>query len=434
MSQESINHTSIGRSEHDLEAAYALGLVVTDQDDDTVFRTVLEARRAAFEVYVVPLGCDATTTELLGTLEVSLVDHPECSTRADAYDRLEKAAQLHSLDGIAVGEPGGEFDFAALRRDLSGESAFTLEAAAYDTAQETGRLVGIPAYNESVGIGSTVIAAQQYADEVVVIDDGSGDDTVDIARETSATVLEHGVNQGKGAALRTFFEYAQESDHDSFVVLDGDGQHLPEDIPEVVAPVEEGEVDMVVGSRYLEGGEDETPLYRRVGQQTLDYLTLGSSGAKLTDTQSGFRAFSARAIDRLALRTDGMGVESEMIGSAMEEELAIEEVPIDVRYEGIDGQTFNPLRHGFGVATFVLQLIRDRHPLVFFGAPGLAFTIVGLAFGVSALLMYSSQGAFAIGQVLVSVFFTLVGVLGVFCGLILNRISNMIDELKEAAA
>lgn len=304
------------------------------------------------------------------------------------------------------------------------------EFAAPPKSPETGLLVGIPAYNEEIGIGSTVLGAKQYADEVVVVDDGSEDRTVEIAREAGATVLEHKTNQGKGRAINTFLRYARSTDHKEFAVLDADGQHVPEDLPAVLEPIRRDEADVVVGSRYLEqGAGSETPRYRRVGQRVLDVLALGSSGTNLTDTQSGFRAFSPAAIDSLTLRTDGMGVETEMIGAAVDKDLTITEVPIDVRYEGVDGQTFDPVRHGVGVAVFTLQLIRDRHPLLFFGIPGILMTGAGVVLGLNTLSVYQETGQFILGWALLTSLLTIVGVLGVFCGLILNRISNMINEL-----
>jgi hypothetical protein len=188
----------------------------------------------------------------------------------------------------------------------------------------------------------------------------------------------------------------------------------------------------VIGSRYLDSGaDDETPLYRRVGQKVLDTLTSTSTGTKnLTDTQSGFRAFSPRAVEDITLQTNGIGVESEMIGSAAEADLDIAEKPIDVRYEGVDGQTFNPVSHGMSVVLFVLQLVRDRHPLVFFGLPGLVLMIAGALYGIEGILVYQQSGQFYPAKVLVSGFVTILGTLGVFCGLILNSVSNMINRLE----
>ncbi|OYR55798.1 glycosyltransferase family 2 protein [Halorubrum halodurans] len=292
-------------------------------------------------------------------------------------------------------------------------------------------VAGIPTYNEEIAIGSVVSRAQQYADEVIVVDDGSTDNTVQIARSVGATVIEHEENKGKGGAIRTLLQYTTNTDEiDSLVVLDGDGQHLPEDIPDVVEPVLEGDCDISIGSRYVDQEETETPLHRRVGQHVLDYLTLGSSGENLSDTQSGFRAFSPEAASRLTLQTDGMGVESEMISEAANRELDIEEVPIDVRYEGVDGQTHNPFKHGLGVAVFVTKLIRDRHPLLFFGVPA----VVLLGFGGGLLLhtayLYQTTTAFHQWRALISGFSVLTGVLCMFSGLVLSQVRNMVTRIE----
>ena len=292
-------------------------------------------------------------------------------------------------------------------------------------------LIGIPAYNEEVGIGSVVLAAQEFGDEVIVVDDGSVDKTVEIAKEAGATVIEHSQNSGKGRAIQTLLEAAETRDFDALVLLDGDGQHVPADIPDVTEPIFESGCDITIGSRYVAGEETETPLHRRFGQRILDILTTGSARTNVTDSQSGFRALSPAAVRDLRIRTDGMGVESEMINDATQKGLSIEEVPIDVRYEGIDGQTYNPFRHGLSVVTFILQLVRDRHPLVFFGVPGLVLALFGAFYGLDGILLYQSTGNFYPAKVLVAGFTTIVGVLGVFSGLILNQMSNMVAGLEE---
>lgn len=298
--------------------------------------------------------------------------------------------------------------------------------------EQTGLLVGIPAYNEEIGIGSTILAAKRHADHVVVVDDGSADNTVEIAKQAGATVLQHETNRGKGGAVKTLLEFARSTECDALVLIDGDGQHKPSDIPQVIEPVLSDDVDLVIGSRYLEKDpDDETPFYRRIGQRTLDVLTTGRTGENLTDTQSGFRALSTDAIESLRLQTEGIGVESEMIDTAIRQDLSITEASIDVRYEGIDGQTYNPLHHGLTVVTFILKLVRDQHPLIFFGLPGLVLTVAGALYGLDAILIYQSTGTFYPAKVLVSGFVTIIGTLGIFCGLILNRISNMIDRIHE---
>jgi glycosyltransferase involved in cell wall biosynthesis len=225
-------------------------------------------------------------------------------------------------------------------------------------------LVGIPAYNEETAIGSTVLSVSRWADDVVVVDDGSTDRTPVVLEQTDVTVLRHERNRGKGAAVRTLFAHARRTDCDALVVLDADGQHDPADVPTLAEPVVEDEADMVVGSRYLrDGSDDETPVHRRVGQVVLDYCTSRVTGSDLTDTQSGFRAFSPEALDRITLTTDGMGVESEMIDSATSEGLTITERAIDARYDDLEGQTHNPVRHGLAVLAFLVRLARRRRPI-----------------------------------------------------------------------
>jgi glycosyltransferase involved in cell wall biosynthesis len=309
-----------------------------------------------------------------------------------------------------------------------------IESSTTDQARDltTDRiLVGIPAYNEEIGIGSTILAAQQYCSTVVVVDDGSADNTVSIAAQTDAVVLEHHENVGKGGAVQTIFEYAHGHDFDALVLIDGDGQHVPSEIPDVAEPVLDGNADMAIGSRYIEQKQTQTPLYRRFGQQFLDVLTTGSTNSDLTDTQSGFRAFSPTAVDELTLLTDGIGVESEMISEATEKNLELDEVPIDVRYEGVDGQTYNPLQHGLTVVAFVLQLIRDRHPLLFFGIPGMLLLLVGGGLGFQSAFLYQTTGAFHQWRAISGGFGILLGTLCLFCALVLSQIRNMVVKINE---
>lgn len=149
----------------------------------------------------------------------------------------------------------------------------------------------LPAYNEEVSIGSIVLLARRYADRVIVIDDGSSDRTAEIASNAGAEVIVHSPNKGKGMAFKTGFEAAEGAD--IIVTMDSDGQHNPADIPKLVAPILKGEADLVNGSRYLYGHATDTPAYRRLGQTILDKVTIINSGVRITDSQSGFRAFSA---------------------------------------------------------------------------------------------------------------------------------------------
>ncbi|MFC7135301.1 MULTISPECIES: glycosyltransferase family 2 protein [Salinibaculum] len=289
-------------------------------------------------------------------------------------------------------------------------------------------LVGIPAYNEEIAIGSIVLSVRTLTDNVLVIDDGSGDATANIAREAGATVICHNVNRGKGAAIQTIFTQFQNGEYDGMVLLDGDGQHVPRDIRSVAKPIVEHECDMVIGSRYIDQNKTETPLYRRLGQKVLDFATAGSSGKSVSDSQSGFRALSPTAIEELSITTNGYGVESEMISAAMDEDLEIKEVPIDVKYREVDGQNSNPLRHGLSVLVVVLQLIRNQHPLVFFGVPGLFALILGGVIAGHSAMLYQSTSIFPQWRLLISLFSIIVGTLCLFSAVVLNQILDMMKE------
>ena len=154
----------------------------------------------------------------------------------------------------------------------------------------------MPAYNEEVPIGSMVLLARQYCDQVIVIDDGSQDRTAEVAGKAGAIVIIHKKNTGKGGALKTGFEAAVNNSADIIVTIDADGQHNPSEIPKLIAPIVSGEADIVNGSRYLSGNKKDTPIYRRIGQTVLDKATNIDCGLSLTDTQSGYRAFSAKIL------------------------------------------------------------------------------------------------------------------------------------------
>ncbi|WP_435102484.1 glycosyltransferase family 2 protein [Halarchaeum sp. P4] len=392
-----------------------------------LLETVIRAQRDGYPVLVAAADESSETVETAEELGATVV--PVAEDEQDADDRLDalaRAARDRGYPGAILHDAEKPIDLQGTHTRLRESNEYAIrsrEEVDYDI------IVGIPAYNEEIGIGSTIHAAHEYADKVIVVDDGSTDNTVPIATDAGAEVIEHEENKGKGGAVQTLFERVQDVSFDAFVLIDGDGQHLPQEITQVADPVREGDADMVIGSRYLEQDEeDETPAYRRFGQQVLDTLTLGSSSQELTDTQSGFRAFSPRAVEELELTTDGIGVESEMIDSAAQNDLVMEEVPIHVRYEGIDGQTYHPLHHGLTVVSFVLQLVRDRHPLLFFGVPGVLLMVAGALYGVDGILIYRATGQFYPAKALVSGFVTIVGTLGMFTGLVLNRVGNMVSD------
>lgn len=220
------------------------------------------------------------------------------------------------------------------------------------TAQQIS--VILPAYNEEIPIGSMVHLTRLYADKVIVVDDGSSDRTAEVAKRAGAEVIVHEVNKGKGRALKTGFEIALVLGADIIVTMDSDGQHNPAEIPKLITPIIQGEAEMVNGSRYLNGPEKNTPAYRRIGQTILDKFTNIHSGLKITDSQSGFRAFAASTTEKFRFNAQGMAIESEMLADAGNAGLRIKEVGIGVRYD-VDGSTKRPISHGLEVLLAILK-------------------------------------------------------------------------------
>lgn len=290
----------------------------------------------------------------------------------------------------------------------------------------------IPAFNEEIAIGSVIARAKQHVDEVLVIDDGSADKTSQVAELMDATVIRHEQNSGKGVALRTAFRWAQHKQVDILVTLDADGQHCPDEIPQVVEPILWKHADVVNGARFLKGHCVDVPKYRRVGQEVLTFATNMTADVKLTDSQSGFRAFSKETFGVFKFNNAGMGVESEMINDAAVAGFTITEVPISCRYD-VEGSTFNPVKHGLSVLGSIINQFQRKHPLLYFGLPGFILFLVGLSLAFRTLFVFQSNGAFAIGTALIAMTFALLGTFGMFTGLILNSISSTFFEFKKSA-
>lgn len=287
----------------------------------------------------------------------------------------------------------------------------------------------LPAFNEEVAIGSIVLRTKQFADRVIVIDDGSSDRTADVARLAGAEVIRHSTNRGKGVALKTGFESLNGAD--VIVTIDADGQHDPADIPKLVEPILKGEADMVNGSRYINGNKKDTPFYRRLGQIVLDKAINIGSGLSVTDSQSGFRAFAAYTKNIFRFRQSGLAIESEMLADAAKASLRIKEVEIGVRYN-VDCSTEHPIKHGIRVLVKVLQDMELRRPLYYFTVPGILAAALGIGIGLQLLRVFFHGGSLYLGPTLLMVLLTLLGCFTALTGIILHAISKLIHEERTA--
>jgi len=293
----------------------------------------------------------------------------------------------------------------------------------------------IPAHNEERFIGSLILALQPYVDRVVVVDDGSADQTAQIARRAGALVLRHPANQGKAAAANTGFNYIRQFQPAALVMLDGDGQHRADDMPALLDPVLAGEADIVVGSRFLDIKSD-IPAYRQVGQHGLTLLTNLASGVPISDSQSGYRAFSAQALDVLTFGQGGFSLESEMQFLANEHKLRMVEVPIHVLYA--EPAKRNPVGHGMQVVNAILHLVGQSRPLLYFGVSGLIILLAGVLLGLYVVQIYANSHQLATGYALITVMLSMIGLLLFFSGIILHSVRartewRMIPEKKSSS-
>jgi glycosyltransferase involved in cell wall biosynthesis len=286
----------------------------------------------------------------------------------------------------------------------------------------------IPAYNEEKTIAKVVLLTQKQVDVVVVCDDGSEDLTADIAQRLGATVIRHDENLGYGAAIQRLFRKALEMEADVMVTLDADGQHNPEEIPRLIQPILNGESDVAIGSRFLEEHND-IPAYRRFGIKLITNLVRSK---KFSDALCGFRAYGKRAIKSLALYEEGMGVSTEILMAAEHRNLTMMEVPVYVRYKGLDtsGHKQHWLKHGASVIMSIFRLVVEERPLFFLGIPGAVFLCAGVAFGSWMLQIYASRGYIETNVALASIAFVLIGFFAMFTAITLYAISRLAQKQR----
>jgi glycosyltransferase involved in cell wall biosynthesis len=202
----------------------------------------------------------------------------------------------------------------------------------------------IPTFNEKTVIANVIdeINSAGY-ENIIVVDDGSSDSTFQKAKEKGVTVLHHKVNRGKGAATKTGIEAAKILEADIIVTMDGDGQHDPEDIHVLIEPILSGDCDVVLGTRLAD--PKGMPRHKIVANKLGNFFTWYIYGLWVTDSQSGFRAYSRKAVHEINTRTDHYEYDSEVIYEIKKNKLKYTEVPIKVRYT--DYSKGKPQKQGF---------------------------------------------------------------------------------------
>jgi len=283
----------------------------------------------------------------------------------------------------------------------------------------------IPAYNEEHSIAEVVTKSLSHVDRVIVCDDGSTDDTAKVAREAGATVITQ-TNQGYGAAISSLFDYARKENARIMVTLDGDGQHNPNQIPLLVDTISMHNVDVAIGSRFLDDST-KTSGYRKTGIKIITSASNYGTNFKVSDSQSGFRAYSKDAIDAIHPTEQGMAVSTEILLKISNKGLSIAEVPITVSYEG-DTSKQNSVSHGVGVLANTIKYVSIKHPLQFYGIPGIGLIVAGIILGGVFLDAYLNDATIFYGSLLGSVVLFLLGAILSVTAIILFSMANLIRD------
>jgi|TARA_B100001105_G_scaffold58532_1_gene44987 glycosyltransferase involved in cell wall biosynthesis len=289
--------------------------------------------------------------------------------------------------------------------------------------------VGIPAYNEEKNIAGIISRVKKYADSIIVCDDGSNDLTSEISEQLGAIVIKHSKNKGYGAAINSLFLKAKELESDVFLTFDADGQHRIEDIPVVSDPIIKNQVDVAIGSRFLDTKSEEMPNYRKVGIKIITKITNLSIKEKLTDSQSGFRAYSKKALQEITPSDEGMGVSTEILIKASNLELKIAEVPIKVNYDG-DTSTHDPVSHGTSVILSTIKFTSIHNPLKFYGIPGIIFLIIGLIFVAWTIQIYAETQEIITNVSLIGIGSVVLGTILLITAVILFSIVTVVNSKK----
>ena len=295
-----------------------------------------------------------------------------------------------------------------------------------------GILVCIPAYNAESTIFKAVKQCQKFADLVLVINDGSSDNTASLAKDAGADVVNHKQNRGYGSAITTGLTEGLKRNAKITITFDADLQHDENDIPKLVKPIIDNTADIVIGSRFLENNDD-VKNYRKFGIKVITMLVNSFMNDHISDAESGLRAYGADSLKELVpiLETNGMGMSSEILLKSSVCKLKIFEIPRKEMYPtGIKTSSQNPLKHGLSVVFTIIKLIIENKPLKAFGIPSIIFFIISIISAISVIDFYNSAGRLPLGLTIFTVlslstafFFTSAAMILY----VLSRIANRIN-------
>ena len=287
-------------------------------------------------------------------------------------------------------------------------------------------VIGIPAFNEEKNIASIILKLKKVTDHIIVCNDGSTDMTEEISKKLDVVVINHSRNMGYGSAIRSIFLKAKELQADILVTFDADGQHRVEDIQSVIQPIIDNKADIVIGSRFLENKSD-IPEYRKFGIKVITKITNSSLKEKLTDSQSGFRAYSKNVLKDVTPSESGMGVSTEILIKASNTGHKIAEVPITIMY-GSDTSTHNPVSHGTSVLFSTIKFTSIEHPLKFYGIPAIIFLGIGFVFMLWTFQTYAVEKEIITNITLIGIGSLVIGIVFLLSAILLYSLVSVVRE------
>jgi glycosyltransferase involved in cell wall biosynthesis len=269
----------------------------------------------------------------------------------------------------------------------------------------------IPAYNESKNILSVVSETRKHVGYVIVIDDGSTDETKEIAEAANAIVIRNKRNMGKGFALKRGIIASLKYKPDIVVTIDADGQHDPSEIPKLLDPILDEEADVVIGSRYVPGSVTDAPIYRRMGLYVLNKINKALVKTSIKDSQSGYRAYTGDVLSTiLKYDSTGYGVEVEQLAAVEVSGFRVMEVPVAIRYRGLQNTSKQrPISHGIHILSAIFRIAIERKPLLFFGISGVMLLAASLLPASQLLSIFNETRYFSLPLALLSISFAFIG-------------------------
>ena len=290
--------------------------------------------------------------------------------------------------------------------------------------------IGIPAYNEEKNIAKVIVKLKKISDEIIVCNDGSSDLTSEIAKNLGVIVIDHENNLGYGAGISSIIKKAKEIDTDILVTFDADGQHRVEDVKKVIEPIKNGDADLVIGSRFLSKTKEKIPEYRKIGINIITKVTNAGLKKKITDSQSGFRAYSKDLISKLDISDMGMGISTEILIKTNSLGFRITEIPITILYEG-KTSTQNPISHGTSVLFSTIKYTSIEHPLKFYGIPSLIFFVIGLSFTFLSIDYYMEVGRINPNVTIVAAGTTAIAVILLVTSVLFYSLATIVEGNKS---